>query len=129
MFLVLFKDGGSSVSPRFYLFVSGVNQGNEEAVCEFKIFLGDPTDGKILHRFSASFYKIENVLWYWKVGVCLDREFVELVIAGSSKVKFYDFYNLKLEHVMRNLTCGHQQILLMVIWIVPTWVETEEISY
>ena len=61
--------------------------------------------------------------------MCLDREFVELVIAGSSKVKFYDFYNLKLEHVMRNLTCGHQQILLMVIWIVPTWVETEEISY
>ena len=28
----LFKDGGPSVSPRFHLFVSDVNQGNEEAV-------------------------------------------------------------------------------------------------
>ena len=63
MFLVLFKDGGPNVSPRFHLFVSDVNQGNEEAVCEFKIFLGDLTDGKILHRYSASFYKIDNVLW------------------------------------------------------------------
>ena len=30
-------------------------------------------------------------------------------------MKFYDFYNLKLEQVMKNLTCGDQQILLMVI--------------
>ena len=29
-------------------------------------------------------------------------------------MKFYDFYNLKLEQVMRNLTCGDQEILLMV---------------
>ena len=35
----------------------------------------------------------------------------------------------KLEQVMRNLTCGDQQILLMVIWLVLTRVETEEISY
>ena len=32
VFLVSFKDGGPSISPRFHLFVSDVNQGNEEAV-------------------------------------------------------------------------------------------------
>ena len=32
VFLVLLKDGGPSVSPRFPLFVSDVNQGNKEAV-------------------------------------------------------------------------------------------------
>ena len=32
VFLVLFKDGRPSASPRFHLFVSDVNQGNEEAV-------------------------------------------------------------------------------------------------
>ena len=31
VFLVLFKDGGHKVSPRFHLFVSDVNQGNKEA--------------------------------------------------------------------------------------------------
>ena len=31
-FLVLFKGGEHSVSPRFYLFVSDVNQGNKGAV-------------------------------------------------------------------------------------------------
>ena len=31
MFLVLFKDGRCKVSPRFYLFVSDVNQGNYKA--------------------------------------------------------------------------------------------------
>ena len=37
---------------------------------------------------------------------------------------------LKLEQVMRNLTCDDRQILLMVIWLVLTRVvETEEISY
>ena len=35
----------------------------------------------------------------------------------------------KLEQVMRNLTCADQQILHMVIWLVLTRVETEEISY
>ena len=34
VFLVLFKDGGCRVSLRFHLFVSGVNQGNEEAIQE-----------------------------------------------------------------------------------------------
>ena len=33
VFLVLFKDGGPSLSSRFHLFFSDVNQGNEEAVC------------------------------------------------------------------------------------------------
>ena len=32
VFLVLFKDGGPSVSPRFPLFVSDVSQGNEETM-------------------------------------------------------------------------------------------------
>ena len=31
VFLVLFKDNGQRVNPRFHLFVSDVNQGNEEA--------------------------------------------------------------------------------------------------
>ena len=31
-FLVLFEDGKHRVSPRFYLFVPDVNQGNEGAV-------------------------------------------------------------------------------------------------
>ena len=35
----------------------------------------------------------------------------------------------KLEQVFKKLTCGNQQILLMVIWLVLTRVETEEISY
>ena len=32
VFLILLEDGGRKVSPRFHLFVSDVNQGNEEAV-------------------------------------------------------------------------------------------------
>ena len=32
VFLVLFKDGGPSESPKLHLFVSEVNQKNEEAV-------------------------------------------------------------------------------------------------
>ena len=31
-FLVLFKEGGHRVRPRFYLFVSDINHGNEGAV-------------------------------------------------------------------------------------------------
>ena len=34
------------------------------------------------------------------------------IIAGLCKVKFYDFYNLKLEQVMRNLTCGVSKFCL-----------------
>ena len=37
--------------------------------------------------------------------------------------------NLELEKVMRNLTCDDYQILFMVILLVLTGVETEEISY
>ena len=66
--------------------------------------------------------------WNGRPYVCLDRECVELVIAGWSKVKFYDFYNLRLEQVMRNLTCD-QQIFFTVIWLLLTMTETEEISY
>ena len=51
-FLVLFKGGEHSVSPRFYLFVSDVNQWNEGD--GFKIFLHACRDGKTLLRSSAS---------------------------------------------------------------------------
>ena len=51
-FLVLFKGGEDSVSPRFYLFVSDVNQGNEGD--GLKIFLRASRDGKTLLRSSAS---------------------------------------------------------------------------
>ena len=38
-------------------------------------------------------------------------------------------YKLQLEQAMRNLACGDQLILLMVIWLVLTRVRTVEISY
>ena len=31
------------------------------------------------------------MFWKWNVGMCLERECVEFVIAGSYGVKFYDF--------------------------------------
>ena len=53
-FLVLFKGGEDRVSPRFYLFVSNVNQGTKERSDvnqgnegdELKIFLHTHRDGK-----------------------------------------------------------------------------------
>ena len=54
---------------------------------EFKIFLRDSRDGKILLRSSL------NVLWKWGVGVWMHRVCVEFVISGWFKVKFYDFIN------------------------------------
>ena len=55
--------------------------------------------------------------------VYLDCKCVEFVIAGWS------LHDLKLEQAMRNITCGDQQILVMVIRLVLMRVETEEISY
>ena len=47
---------------------------------EFKIFLLDPRDVKVLLRPSARCLKIiENVLCEWEVGVCLYRECVEIL--------------------------------------------------
>ena len=51
-FLVLFKGGEQRMNPRFYLFVSDVNQGNEGD--RLKIFLRARRDGKTLLRSSAS---------------------------------------------------------------------------
>ena len=51
-FLVLFQGGEQRVSPRFYLFVSDVNQGNEGD--GLKIFLRAHRDGKTLLRSSMS---------------------------------------------------------------------------
>ena len=51
-FLVLFKGGVNRVSPRFYLFVSDVNQGKEGD--GLKIFLRARWDGKTLLRSSTS---------------------------------------------------------------------------
>ena len=48
---------------------------------EFKIFLCDSRDGKILLRSSASCKKIENVLSKWGVGMSLVRECMEFIIA------------------------------------------------
>ena len=36
---------------------------------------------------------------------------------------------MKLKQAMRNITCGDQQILFMVIWLVLTRVENGDISY
>ena len=52
VFLVLFKDAGHWVSPRFH------------------------------HFILRKLFKIENVLWKWCVRVCLDCECVELVVSG-----------------------------------------------
>ena len=51
-FLVSFKVGEHRVSPRFYLFVSDVNQGNEGD--GLKIFLSAHRAGKTLLRSSTS---------------------------------------------------------------------------
>ena len=51
-FLVLFQGGEQRVGPRFYLFVSDVNQGNEGD--ELKVFLCAHRDGKTLLRSSTS---------------------------------------------------------------------------
>ena len=51
-FLVLFKGGEYRVSPRFYLFVSDVNQRNKGD--GLKIFLRACRDGKTFLRSSAS---------------------------------------------------------------------------
>ena len=51
-FLVLFKGGEDRMSPRFYLFLSDVNQGNKGD--GLKIFLCTRRYGKILLRSSGS---------------------------------------------------------------------------
>ena len=51
-FLVLFKVGEHRVSPRFYLLVSDVNQGNEGD--GLKTFLHSCRAGETLLRSSAS---------------------------------------------------------------------------
>ena len=53
VFLVLFKDGGRRVSPRFLiLFLMLINGMRRRG--EFKIFLHDARDGEILLRSSTS---------------------------------------------------------------------------
>ena len=52
-FLVLFKGGKHRISPRFCLFFTDVNQGNEGV--GLKIFLCVHRDGKTLFRSSVSF--------------------------------------------------------------------------
>ena len=52
-YLVLFKGGGHKRGPRFHLFVSDVNQGNE-GVGWVQDFLVWPRDGKTLLRSFAS---------------------------------------------------------------------------
>ena len=58
-FLVLFKDGECRASPRFYLFVSDVNQ--ENARNGLKIFWRAHRDGKTLLKSSASCQKHSGV--------------------------------------------------------------------
>ena len=53
VFLVLFKNGGRRVSPRFHLFISDVNKTNKEG--GFKIFLRVCKGGKILFTSSTSY--------------------------------------------------------------------------
>ena len=114
-FLVLFEDGGRRVSPRFYNFVSDVNQWNEWARWVQDILAC--LQGWILFRFSASFGECSRV---WK---CL-----EFIIADKFRVKIVWLCNFILDE-MKNLTFGHQWILLVVTSLVWRRVETKEISY
>ena len=82
-----------------------------------------PKDGKTLLRSSASHQKY-RICFGSGVWVC-----VEFVITGWSKVKILCLYNLKLEQAMRNLACGDQLILLVVIWLVLRRFETDKIIY
>ena len=52
-YLVLFKGGGHKMSPRFYLFVSDVNQGNEGLGWVHNFFCRC-RDGKTLLRSFAT---------------------------------------------------------------------------
>ena len=62
VFLVLFKDGGRRVSPRYHLFVSDVNQGIKDAgwVQDFLAWPQEWTDPPYIFR---ELLKIENILW------------------------------------------------------------------
>ena len=62
VFLVLFKDGGHRVSPRFRRFVSDVNQGNEYAEW-VQDFLAWPQGWKDTPYIFHELLKIENVFW------------------------------------------------------------------
>ena len=53
-----------------------------------------------MERFSLDLTR-ENVL---KNRECA----LKFVIAGRSKVGFFDFYNLKLQQIMSNITGGNQ---------------------
>ena len=66
MFLVLFNDGGCRVSPRFYHFVSVVNQENKEAEW-VQDFLAWPQGWKDSPWIFCELLKIENLLWKWFV--------------------------------------------------------------
>ena len=62
MFLVYSRMGDPAlVQDLIFLFLMLIKEMRRR--CEFKIFLRDLRDGKILFRSSASCYKIENVLW------------------------------------------------------------------
>ena len=130
LFLVLFKNGGRGLSSRFHLFVSGVNQGNEEAVWVQDI-LTWPQGWKDSPQISSCelLKIIWNVLWKWRLG-CIIRPWVHRICNRkliSGEILWVD--NLRLEPAMRNSTSGNQKIVLAMIRLVLTRVETEEISY
>ena len=54
---------------------------------------------------------------------------ISITVNRVIKGEIWWLYDLKLQQAMRNLTCGDQQILVLVIWLVPTKAQTEEISY
>ena len=62
-FQVLFKGEGCRVSPRFYLFVFDINQGNKEAGCiKFCMALG-------MERLSLQLLQaVRNIVYPFKVG-------------------------------------------------------------
>ena len=97
--------------------------GKESKLCEcqFRIRMGC-----IMENFGYSEKRTRtSVVGPWtRLSSQLEKIFNGLMPSWSGLVP-----RRKLEQVMRNLTCGDQQILLMVIWLVLTRVETEEISY
>ena len=128
LFLVLFKDGGRKVGPRFYFFISGVNQGNEEARWGQDLLVW-PTGMERFFLDPGAVKKYKEYPLAVEYG-CVVRPWVHRICNRRlMRVKILWIDHLRLEQAMRNLTCGDQEILVAVIWMALTKVKTEKTSY
>ena len=110
LFLVLIKRVRRRVITRSPCVTSGVDRFSSGVITSFK--------NHWKYRSCALRVRCGDVVRPWVLGICNDR-----LIWG----KILRIDNLKLERAMRNLNSSDQEILLAVIWLVLTRVETEEI--